>query len=97
VVRSGALLPAPGILTAVHGDHQDFSALFSEGDGIGKPPQHEPADLAVNQGEGSWIAADALHRSSEGFSEVPSQYRLKPSVPALRFQQILYRLRQEAN
>jgi len=70
---------------AVQGDHQDFSALLSEVHGIGKPPQHEPAGLPVNQGEGSGIAANALHRSSEGFSEVPSQSRLKPAVPALGF------------
>ena len=47
---SGALLPAPGILAAVQGDHQDFRALFSEIHGIGELPQHESANLPVNQG-----------------------------------------------
>jgi hypothetical protein len=50
-VRSGALLGASGILAAMKGDHQDFIALLSEVDGIGKPPHHELADLPVKPGE----------------------------------------------
>ena len=38
---SGALLPAPGILAAVQGDHQDFRALLTEIRGMGELPQHE--------------------------------------------------------
>jgi len=94
---SGALLPALGILAAVKCDHQDFIAMLSEVDGIGKPLQHEPAELLVNQGKRSRIAADALHGSSESISKVKSQRRITLAVPTLALQQILHRLRQEAD
>ena len=38
--HSGALFPAPGILATVQSDHEDFSALLAEIDGIGKSTQH---------------------------------------------------------
>jgi len=72
---SGALLPAPGILAAVQGDHQDFRALLTEIHGIGELPQHETANLPVNQGEGSGVAADALHRRSEVIGKVVRRQR----------------------
>jgi hypothetical protein len=59
----------PGILAAVQGDHEDFSALLAEIDGIGKSTQHKPADPAENQGKRLGIGANALHRSSNGFGK----------------------------
>ena len=60
--HSDALLPVPGILAAVQGDHEDFSALLAEIDGIGKSTQHKPADPAVNQGKRLGTAAPGLAR-----------------------------------
>ena len=67
---SGALLPAPGILAAVQGNRQDFRALLCEIHGIRELPQHESANLPVNQGEGFGVLADALHRRSEGLIRI---------------------------
>jgi len=67
---SGALLPAPGILAAVQGNRQDFRALLSEIHGIRELPQHELANLPVNQGEGFGVLAEALHRRSEGLIRI---------------------------
>jgi hypothetical protein len=94
---SGAPLPALGILATVKCDHQNVIALLSELDSIRKSLQHEPAELPVNQGKGSRIAADALHSSSESISKVKRQRRITLAVPTLALQKILHRLWQEAN
>ena len=95
--HSGALFPAPGILATVQSDHEDFSALLSEIDGIGKSTQHHPADLTVDQGKRLRRDEDALNRSRNGFGKDLGQRRLTRAVPALGFQKIFHRLWQEAN
>jgi hypothetical protein len=95
--HSGALFPAPGILATLQSDHEDFSALLSEIDGIGKSTQHHPADLTVDQGKRLRRDENALNRSRNGFGKVLGQRRLTRAVPALGFQKILHRLWQEAN
>jgi hypothetical protein len=94
---SGAPLPALGILATVKCDHQNVIALLSEVDSIRKSLQHEPAELPVNLGKGSRIAADALHSSSESISKVKRQRRITLAVPTLALQKILHRLWQEAD
>ena len=84
--HSGALFPAPGILATVQNDHEDFSALLAEIDGIGKSTQHHPADLTVDQGKRLRRDENALNRSSNGFGKVLGQRRLTRAVPALGFQ-----------